>query len=354
MKNTRLLAGLLLGAIGLSTGLSGCGTTSVESASTPSATPASQSCRADTTTTSTAPVTLTDGVGRTVKLDKPASRIAVMEWQEVEDALTLCVTPVAVADPKGYSTWVSAEKLPTKGVADVGTRDEPDIDALYAANPDLIILEGFTKNDELLKKLQSRGVPVIVARGNNPKDPVGNVKSVFNLVAKATGRTERAGRVLSDFDTNLAQRRKDVAGVKLATKKFVFLDGWLDGSNLTLRPYTDGALFTQLGKDLGLSPAWDSKVNKSYGTGGLDAQYGLAQTDIEGLTGVGDANLFYSNDSSTGYTKALTGSTIWKSLPAVKQGRAHEFPLIWGAGGPRSTTQAIDAYADLITRSATK
>ncbi|MGO3886758.1 MAG: ABC transporter substrate-binding protein [Mycetocola sp.] len=334
----------------LSLALTGCGTTTVEqdsSATTDAA--ASVDCAADTTATSTDPVSLTDGVGRSVELDAPAERVVVLEWQEVEDALTLCVTPVGVADPEGYSTWISAEELP-EGVENVGTREEPDLDALYATNPDLIIVEAFSADDEIIAQLEKHDVPVLAARGNNPEDPVGNMKDVFSLIAEATGRTERATQVLAEFDAHLAERKADVAALDLPTTDFLFFDGWVDGGNVTIRPYTDGALFTELGKELGLTPTWDEAVNESHGTGGLNADYGLAQTDIEGLTGVGDATLFYSNGDTSGYVDELEKNSIWNSLPAVVDGRAYEFPLVWGAGGPRSTEQAIDAFADALTQ----
>ncbi|MFI6947652.1 iron-siderophore ABC transporter substrate-binding protein [Streptomyces sp. NPDC050422] len=331
-----------------------CGTTDVDkvtSSSSAAASPASKSCTDDTTTTSTKPVSFKDGVGRQVKLDKPAKRIAVLEWQQVEDALTLCVTPTAVSDAKGYSTWVSAEKLPS-GVTDIGTREEPDLDTLYAAKPDLIVVEAFDAKDETIKKLEKRGVPVMATRGANPKDPIGNMREVFSMIGEATGRTERADQVLGEFDQHLATAKQKVADADLPTKDFVFFDGWLEAGNLTVRPYSDGALFTELGKELGMTPAWTNSVNKKHGDGGVDPDYGLAQTDVEGLVAVGDANIFYANDEGAGgYVEALQKNPIWKTLPAVKEGRAHAFPArVWGAGGPRSNEQAIDAYVDVLDK----
>ncbi|MFG2227910.1 iron-siderophore ABC transporter substrate-binding protein [Streptomyces sp. NPDC048644] len=331
-----------------------CGTTDVDKAeagSTTSASPASKDCAKDTTTTSTKPVSFKDGVGRQVKLDKPARRIAVVEWQQVEDALTLCVTPTAVADPKGYRTWVSAEKLPG-GVTDIGTREEPDLDTLYAAKPDLIVVEAFKPDDEMIKKLEKRGVPVMATRGANPADPIGNMREVFSMIGKATGRTERSDQVLGEFDQHLATAKRQVTEADLPTKDFLFFDGWLQSGNLTVRPYGKGALFTEIGEELGMRPAWTDKVNKAHGDGGVDPAYGLAQTDAEGLTAVGDANLFYANDSGAGgYVAALKKNPIWKTLPAVKEGRAHSFPArVWGAGGPRSCEQAIDAYVDVLEK----
>ncbi|MER6459135.1 ABC transporter substrate-binding protein [Streptomyces sp. NPDC001288] len=329
-----------------------CGTTDVDEAAadgTAAAAPASRSCAQDTTTTSTGPVTFEDGVGRTVRLKQPARRIAVLEWQQVEDALTLCVTPAAVSDAKGYRTWTSAEKLPA-GVTDIGTREEPDLDTLYAAKPDLVVVEAFKADDEMIKKLEKRGVPVMATKGADPKDPIGNMRNVFSMIGKATGRTERAGQVLKEFDGHLAEAERKVADAGLPTKDFLFFDGWLEGGNLTVRPYGKGALFTAIGERLGMRPAWTDAVNKAHGDGGVDPAYGLAQTDVEGLTAVGDANLFYANDDGAGgYVAALEKNPIWKTIPAVKEGRAHAFPArVWGAGGPRSCEQAIDAYVDVL------
>lgn len=66
---------------------------------------------------------------------------------------------------------------------------------------------------------------------------------------------------------------------------------------------------------------------------------------------MGNANLFYSNDGEAdGYVSELEKSPIWTSLPAVQQGRAHAFPPgVWGAGGPISCEQAVDAYVAAIT-----
>lgn len=350
MIPTTRLAAAAAACVAVALTLTACGTTSVESAADVAA-PTSKACAADTTATSTGAVSITDGVGRTVKLDQPAKRVAVLEWQQIEDALTLCVTPVAVSDAKGYSTYVSAEKLP-EGVKDIGNRGEPDLDTLYATKPDLIVVEAFTADDEIITQLEKRGVPVLATLGANGADPIGNMKSVFQMIGEATGRTERADHVLQEFDAHLAAAKQEVANVDLPTKDFLFFDGWIEGGNVTIRPYGQGALFTALGEQLGMTPAWTDEVDKAYGNGGVDPAYGLAQTDIEGLTAVGQANFFYSDDATPdSYVTELARSPIWTSLPAVKEGRAHPFPAgVWGAGGPLSCQQAIDAYVGVLTK----
>ncbi|MBU2667801.1 iron-siderophore ABC transporter substrate-binding protein [Actinoplanes bogorensis] len=330
--------------------MTACGTTTVEEPVAQTAS-TSQTCADDTTKTSTDPVSMTDGVGRKVELAKPASRVAVLEWQQTEDVLTLCLTPVAVADPKGYGTYVKAEPLPAS-VISTGERGEPDLDALYAQNPDLIVVEAFKADDELITKLEKRGVPVLATVGADASGQIENMKKVFSMIGQATGRTERADLVLKQFDTHLAEAKAKVTAANVQAKDFLFFDGWIEGGNVVIRPYGKGALFTELGEQLGMTPAWTDKINAAYGSGGVDPAYGLAQTDIEGLTAVGGATLFYSDDETPdSYVKDLVKSPIWTALPAVKEGRAYAFPAgVWGAGGPLSNEQAIDAYVKILTK----
>ncbi|MCW4457231.1 iron-siderophore ABC transporter substrate-binding protein [Microbacterium sp. MPKO10] len=324
--------------------LSACGTTSVEaSGEGESGAPVSQSCENDKTTTSTDAVTLTDDLDRTVKLDKPAERVAVLEWQQTEDLLSLCVTPVAVADADGYSTWDTAEELP-EGVADVGTRQEPNLDAIFAEDPDLVIVEVSSPDDEIVSQLEEYDVPVLATVGADAADPIQKMKDTFSLIADATGRSERADVVLDEFDTALADAKDAVADADLETTDFVYFDGWVQGGNVAIRPFGQGSLFGELGEQLGLTNVW---------SGDVDPAYGLGQTDVEGLVEVGDAMMFYTgtdDPESDSVVDLLADNQIWTSLPAVERGDTYAFPAgIWTFGGPRSAEQAIDAYVELLT-----
>lgn len=291
--------------------------------------------------TSTDPVSLTDSFGRQVELEAPAERVAVLEWQQLEDVLALCVSPVAVADADGYSLWNSAAELP-EGVQDVGGRGEPNLDALYASDPDLIIIEAYTADDEIISTLESRDVPVLATKGADATDPVDNMLATFDLIAEAVGRTERAADVREQFEERLAEGKEAVADV--GQRDFVYLDGWIQGGNVALRPFGQGSLMGELGEALGMRNAW---------TGDVDDAYGLGQTDIEGMIAVGDATIFHTGteDPENDVVAELQKNDIWRGLPAVAEGRAHAFPPgIWTFGGPLSAMQVIDAYVDILTR----
>lgn len=303
----------------------------------------SADCADDTTETSEAPVSLTDSYGRTVELDKPAERVAVLEWQQTEDVLSLCLTPVAVADVEGYSTWDTAEELP-EGVTDVGTRGEPNLETLFATNPDLVIVEAYTAEDEIIKQLEEYDVPVLATKGADAADPVQNMLDTFELIATATGREERADIVVDDFNASLEDAKQQVADADVASEAFVYFDGWIQGGNVAIRPFGQGSLMGELGEELGLTNAWEGEV---------DPAYGLGQTDIEGMSEVGDANFFYTGttDPAGDVNAELAKNRVWKQIPAVEEGRSYAFPEgIWTFGGPRSAQQVLDAYVDLLTQ----
>jgi iron complex transport system substrate-binding protein len=324
--------------------LAACGTTTqpTEDTNRSAAGDISADCAADTTTTSTGPVSLTDSYGRTVELERPAERVVVLEWQQIEDVLTLCVAPVAVADVDGYTTWDTAETLP-EGVVDVGTRGEPNLDALYATDPDLVIIEAYTAEDEIIATLEKYDVPVLATKGADAADPIQNMVDTFRLIAEATGREERADVVIDEFEASLAEAKQTVADAGLDVTDFVYFDGWIEGGNVAIRPFGQGSLVGELGEELGLTNAW---------TGEVDPAYGLAVTDIEGMTEVGDASFFYTGtrDPAGDFTDELLANEIWTSLPAVVEDRAHAFRAgIWTFGGPRSAQQVLDAYVGLLT-----
>jgi iron complex transport system substrate-binding protein len=330
----------VLGAAALAVLFGACGTTEDDPAEAAPADSPETSGECSDVETSTGPVELTDSYGRTVELDAPAERVAVLEWQQVEDVLTLCVTPVAVADTEGYSRWNTAEELPDD-VEDVGGRGEPNLDALYATNPDLVIVEAYSPDDEIITTLEGRGVPVLATKGADVEDPVQNMLETFELIGQALGREDRASQIVEEFEAHLEEAQDAVADVD--SREFVYLDGYVQGGNVSLRPFGQGSLMGELGEALGMENAW---------TGEVDEAYGLGQTDIEGMTAVGDATFFYTGttDPDGDVVAELEKNQIWTSLPAVAEDRAYAFPPgIWTFGGPRSSMQAIDAYVDLLT-----
>lgn len=300
----------------------------------------------DRSAVDTGPITLTDAADRTVELDAPPERVVVLEWQQVEDVLTLGVEPVGVADVEGYNTWNTAVEL-DPDTTDVGTRGEPNMDAVFSTDPDLVIVEA-ERGSPLIKQLEKYEVPVLVTKGADAEDPIANMKATFTLIAKALGKDDEATDALDDFDAHLAEAKQAVADADLETREFAFIDAYLDGSNVSIRPFGQGSLVGELGEAIGLTNVWKGEVDEAYG---------LGTTDIEGLTSIGDAHLFFtSTDALTdaaGYEPwmpALERNAIWRNAPFVQADRVHPFPSgVWTFGGPGSSQQVVDAFVDALT-----
>jgi iron complex transport system substrate-binding protein len=258
----------------------------------------------------------------------------------VENLITLGVMPAGVADTKGYTAWVSAAKLDASA-KDVGTRGEASVDAIVALNPDLII----TTTDESAATIAQleKAAPVLVVRGADAKNAIPQMKKNFELIAQAVGKTEQARTALADFDKKLAEGKQKIADAGKSGTPYTMADGYKEGSTISIRMYTAGSLLGAVTNELGLKNAW---------TGAGDPDYGLAQTDIEGLTKLKDGEFLYiaNTDGGDVFGGDLAKNAIWKNLPFVKSGNVHRLADgIWMFGGPKSTEQFIDATVQAVT-----
>ena len=288
-------------------------------------------------------ITVTDARGKQVTLDGPATRTVGLEWNAVEHLASLGVEPVGVSDVEGYNAWVKAQPL-NGSVKDVGVRGEPSMDSIASLRPDLIV----ATNDlpaGAIKQLEQLA-PVLVLRPADASDAIGQMRENLQLVAKATGTEEKAQNLLADFDAKLAEGRKALTQAGLTGDRFYFGDGFVEGGQVSIRPFAKGSLVSDVTERLGLVNAWPGKGDPSYG---------LDETDVEGLTRLKSVDhfIYYHNDKAGGpdpFTDGLGGNAVWSSLPFVKSDDVHRLPDgIWMFGGPSSMMQYIDAVVAELT-----
>ena len=325
MRKTALPA-LLAGAALL---LTACGTTE-DAADTPAA---SEAASGET-------ITIEDDRG-TVELDGPATNVVSLEWGLTENLLTLGVTPVGAADVTGYNTWDTVAPLDAS-TPDVGFRGEPSLDAIAALEPDLVV----TTTDlpaEVIEQIEAE-YPVIALRGSDASDPIGKMRSTLEILGEATGTSDEAEAALADFDAKVDEAKATLGEAGKAGAAFTFADGWVADGTVSIRLYTPGSYLGGVAGLLGLENAW---------TGEGDPDYGLTQTDVEGLTSLGDLEFLYvGNDTDGGdaFKDGLTGNAIWEQLPFVVAGTTTRLPDgIWMFGGPQSGEAFIDAAVAAIT-----
>ncbi|MFI1280145.1 ABC transporter substrate-binding protein [Streptomyces sp. NPDC020858] len=288
-------------------------------------------------------ITLTDDTGTKVELDGPAKNVVGTEWNVVESLISLGVAPVGVSDVKGYKTWNTAVPLKNEP-KDIGTRGEPSMDTVASLKPDLILATTDLPPAaiEQLRKV----APVLTVRAAAASDPIGQMTKNLDLIAQATGTTEKAGTLKQQFQTKLDEGKKALADAGRSGAQFAFADGYVVSNQVSIRPYTSGSLIGGVNEKLGLKNAWTVQGDEAYG---------LGTTDVEGLTKLGDVEFAYiANDGdkdSTPFTGALAQDKVWTSLPFVQKGNVHRLPDgIWMFGGPESMNKYIDAVVAALKK----
>ncbi|MFJ6701039.1 iron-siderophore ABC transporter substrate-binding protein [Streptomyces sp. NPDC091272] len=283
-------------------------------------------------------ISLTDGTGKKVELDGPAKKVVGTEWDVIEHLVSLGVDPAGVADVKGYTAWDKAAPL-KNAPKDIGTRGEPSMDTVAALAPDLIVAT--TDLPPAAVTQLQKIAPVLNLKAADAKDPLGTMTKNLDLIAKATGTTAKADELKKNFDAKLASGKQALEKAGYKDAKFAFADGYAEGNQVSIRPYTSGSLIGAVNDRLGLKNPWKVKGDPSYG---------LGTTDVEGLTKLDkDAEFAYiANDtdkSSNVFTGALADNGVWKSLPFVKGNKVHRLPDgVWMFGG----TLSMESYVDSL------
>ncbi|MEV6313034.1 iron-siderophore ABC transporter substrate-binding protein [Streptomyces sp. NPDC051840] len=286
-------------------------------------------------------ITLTDAKGTKVTLDGPAKKVVATEWNVVEDLVALGVDPVGVADVKGYTAWNTAAPL-TGDPKDIGTRGEPSIDTVAALAPDLVVAT--TDLAPAVVKQLRKVAPVLELTAADAADQIGSMQESLDLIAKATGKEAESEALMKDFDTSVADGRKALEDAGLGGAEIASADGYVASNQVSVRAYTAGSLLGTVNEKLGLKNAWKVKGDESYG---------LATTDVEGLTGLGDVQFTYVANDADGdaFADNLSKNSVWKSLPFVKDGNVHRLPDgVWMFGGPLSMEAYIDSLVDALTK----
>jgi iron complex transport system substrate-binding protein len=180
---------LLLSAALLVVSLAGCGSKPAPVAITPAPVPAPAF-----------PVTFADDAGTTVTINAEPKRIVSLAPANTEIlfALGLGDRVVGVTTFDDYPPQVAS-------IAKVGDFTTPNIEAIAAAKPDLILATTGVQA-EALKKLKALGATVVAI---DPQDLSG-VYTDIERVGQATGTTDRAAALVGEMQVDVVNIQKAV------------------------------------------------------------------------------------------------------------------------------------------------
>jgi len=196
---------LLLGIVGL---LASCApgpstSASFEPSTSPSAIPAStpsQSAAADY------PLTVTDDAEREVTIPAEPERIVSLAPSntEIVCALDACDRLVGVTDFDDYPAEVAE-------VDRVVTMAEVDVEAVVAAEPDLVLAAGNELTPSaVIEQLTDLGLVVLVLYPESLAEVTGDIE----LVGTALGQGEEAAALVDDMESRIAAVEAAVAGIE--------------------------------------------------------------------------------------------------------------------------------------------
>lgn len=304
--------------------LTGCGTT--ESASE--------------TDSGAATISVVDDRGETIALKGAATKVVALEWNAAESLVSLGVMPTGVADVAGYGDYVQAAPL-DDSVTDVGGRGEPSVDAIAGLAPDLVVVTNDLSESAItqIEKI----APVLVIRGADASNGIGQMEKNLNDIATLTGTEDEAATLLFDLEVKIAEGRAAIEAAGLAGAGFALSDSYAYNGEITIRPFYAGALLSDAAEELGLVNAWEGEG---------DADYGLGAVDVEGLTALPADVKYLSFTSADGdvYTNELVANPIWTSLPFVQSDDVYMLTAgIWAFGGPASIELFVDSVVDSLT-----
>jgi ferric hydroxamate transport system substrate-binding protein len=331
---------LLAASAGLGTGLALTNHAFGQNATaTPDASPA-------TTGETAYPITVTHDGGDTVLEQEPA-RIVALEWHSVEDLLVLGIQPVAIADVEGFKTWVTIDTALADDVQDVGLRQEPSLEAISAAEPDLII--GLDYRDIAIYDQLSAIAPTILVSSYPQEEgvtPLADLRDRLRHVAGFLNRQAEAEDAIAAMDATIDEQAAAIEEAGLSGASFVVAQGFTSENAPVWRLFTDGALVGDAITATGLTNVWTAD-------GG---EWGFTTNSVESFVELPeDVNVFYIvNDTDNIVEGVLADDPIWQSLPFVQEGRF--FPLggdTWTFGGTQSVQRIVTKSTGQITGTAT-
>jgi iron complex transport system substrate-binding protein len=246
------------------------------------------------------PRTVEHAMGQT-EIPQQPERVVVLDTGELDTALSLGVTPVGAVTTAVSDGFLSYLAEDAADVEVVGTIAEPNLEAIAALRPDLI-LSNRTRHEDLYDEL-SRIAPTVFA------ERVGAVwKENFLLDAEALGLEDDAVQQLEKYETAAAEVGRsigDPAGTTISALRFV------DG---TIRVYSPQSFIGTVIADIGLDqlelPVADVPT--------------FTELSAEELTQADAEIVLYSSygpAEDSGEEAAVAGP-LWSRLGAVQADRA--------------------------------
>ncbi|KHE71639.1 ABC transporter substrate-binding protein [Halobacillus sp. BBL2006] len=285
-------------------------------------------------------VTIEDAMGEQT-IEGTPKKVVVLEWTYAEDLQALGMEPVGVAGLDSYGDWVDVGIPFSDSVEDVGTRAEPNLEAISRLNPDLIIGVKF-RHEGIADKLQQIAPTVMFAPYSEEaaQDQYQNMIDEFNTIAKVVDKQDKAEEVLNNMEQTFKDQQARLEEAGKGGMDYVITQAFTSQNTPTLRLFTNNSIVAKVMNKMGMKNAYETDKLETYG---------YTSTTVETLQNYQDANFFYIvQEEDNIFSNQLKGNPAWENLKFVEENRTYKMPGdTWTFGGPLSAEvlakQVVDA-----------
>lgn len=279
------------------------------------------------------PVQVTDAAGRTLTLEKPATRIVVVGSTPFIGLHMLYMFEQARERLIGFELRVQVQDeflvlldpdLSLKQTVNAN----PGPESVAAMNPDLVISKS-TKEGQMARTLESLGIPVMYVGAETPDMFLADIKNL----GKVLGDDARANTIVRFYEDKLALIQKAVSPVPDQSRPGVLMLEYSNrGNKQALHVPAPGWIQTQQAILSGGNPVW---------TEGISVRDGWQITGFEQIAAWNPEKIFlvvWYQLKGPAVLKTLYQDPKWAKLTAVKQNELHLFPqdiFGWDSASPR-------------------
>lgn len=302
------------------------------SGGTASSSQSSTSAAASSSSSAPSSITIESDQGN-VEIKLPVQRAASLDNRTFE-VLAQWNVPLVAAPKKLIPSTVTAYN--TDSVADIGMHRDPNLEALAASNPDLIISgQRFTRFDSQIAEMNP-GVPLINLEPRDGK-PLNEelIRQVTDL-GEIFGHQEDAKKLVDDFNNALDRAKKAYDG------KSTVMAVDVSGGNIGYVAPSKGRTWGPIFDLLGLKPALEVQGSTDSHTGDDISVEAIAQANPDWIF-VLDRDAAISKEGS--YTPAqsvIDGNAALKNVTALTKGQTVYAP------NDTYTNESIITYTEIL------
>ena len=254
------------------------------------------------------PITFTDALGRTVRLDKTPERVASLlgsfgdVWHLAGG--TLCAAADDAWDDFG---------LELEGAVNIGGAHSPSLELLLSANPDFVLASASTKsNVEMLDTLEAAGITVAYFDVDHFYDYL----EMLDICTDITGRKDLYERNGLGLQAQIEQIKKDYAAADIPDRERTVLLIRASASSIKVKG-SEGTILGEMLRDLGCINIADSDESL------------LENLSVESVIRQNPYHIFVvtmgsdTEGAKAALEKMIAENPAWSTLEAIKQGRMY-------------------------------